>query len=154
MLKRIGLLGVLLVLFALPVFAQSPGFDHCQTGLKQTVPISIATATTTSLIAPITNTNIYICGGLINQAGGTGTVTLEYGTGSTCGTGTVVLVGPITANSTAGTTTNVVWNDNGYTQFDTGTSTSTGSAMVPSQRLCVLSTGTIQQSGYLVYVQE
>lgn len=141
---------LLFVGLAVPAFAQSPWVDHCTTGLKQTINFNQSSATTTSLIAPVTGANIYICGYDINQAGGTGTVAFEYGTGATCGTGTVVLAGPYTANTTAGTTTNVAHANNGNTQFDTVTA----GALVPSQRLCIVSTGTIVQSWYLLYVQE
>ena len=156
MFKRIGNLFAIIVvlLVTVPAFAQAPYGDHCQTGLKQTVDFNISTATTTSIIAPQTGLNIYVCAYKINQAGGTGTVTFEYGTGSTCGTGTVVLAGPFTANTTAGTPTTISADNYGYTQILTGTSGATGSALVPSQRFCILSTGTIVQSGYITYVQE
>lgn len=137
------------------VSAEAQGYpqvnaDHCQTGLKQTVSFNISSATTTSLIAPVTGLNIYVCSYDINQAGGTGTILFEYGTGATCGTGTTTLTGPYTANTSAGTTTNIAHANVGFTQW----ATATGGANVASQRLCALSTGTIVQSGYLTYVQE
>ncbi len=153
MFKRIsfGLIAALLFFsIGQSAFAQAPWADPCQTGLKSTAPFNISSATTTSLIAPVTGANIYVCGFDLNQAGGTGTVVFEYGTGSTCGTGTQTITGPFTANSAAGTTTNINAPNHGYTQF----TTTTAGALVPSQRLCVLSTGTIVQSGYLTYVQQ
>jgi hypothetical protein len=153
------LLGVIAIVACLAGSALAQGIpasmvDRCQTGLKQTVDFNISTATTTSIIAPITGANIYICAYDINQAGGTGTVSIEYGTGATCGTGTVVLAGPYTANSSAGTTTNIAHANVGYTQMLTGTITAGVPTLVPSQRLCILSTGTIVQAGYLTFVQE
>lgn len=152
MLKRIGiaLVAVLGLLVTAPAFAQAPYTDHCQTGLKSTVDFNISSATTTSIIAPVTGANIYICAYKINQAGGTGTVAFEYGTGATCGTGTVVLAGPFTANTTAGTPTTISADNSGNTQI----STTTAGSLVPSQRFCILSTGTIVQAGYITYVQE
>jgi hypothetical protein len=64
------------------------------------------------------------------------------------------LAGPYTANSSAGTTTNIAHANNGYTQMLTGTITNRTPTLVPSQRLCFLSTGTIVQAGYLTFVQE
>lgn len=150
--ENFSLDGMLPGVSVLSVAAQVPtvNTDRCTTGLKQVVPFNISSATTTSLIAPVTGTNIYICGFDINQAGGTGTILFEYGTGATCGTGTQTLTGPFTANTSAGTTTNIVVPDNGSNQL----ATSFGGALVPSQRLCALSTGTIVQSGYILYVQE
>jgi hypothetical protein len=149
MFKRIGF--ILFALFiTVPAFAQQPYADHCQTGLRKTISFAISSATTTSLIAPVTGANIYVCGFNVNQAGGTGTIGFEYGTGSTCGTGTIVLSGLFVANTTAGTTTNVLAVNHGYTQFATASAT----GLVPSQRLCAVSTGTIVQGGYLTYVQE
>lgn len=152
MIRRIGLsfIAALFLFAAVPAFAQAPYKDHCQTGLKNVVPFNISTATTTSLIAPVTGANIYICEFDINQAGGTGTILFEYGTGATCGTGTQTITGPFTANSSAGTTTNVLAPNHGFTHL----ATIFGGALVPSQRLCALSTGTIVQAGYIEYVQE
>ena len=133
------------------VAAQVPmvNVDHCATGLIQEIAFNISTATTTSLIAPVTGANIYICG-MTFVAAGTGTFALEYGTGATCGTGTFVMMGPITDN-TAVPSTQIVIPNNGYTQWLTSTTTP---AKVVSQRVCALTTGTIQQSGSLTFVQE
>jgi hypothetical protein len=154
MFKRIGIgLIALVALLGANVgsaHAQAAYADHCSTGLKQTIDFNQSSATTTSLIAPVTGANIYICGVTLNQAGGVGTVSFEMGTGATCGTGTIVLAGPYTANTTAGTTTQITISNNGNTQIDT----TTASALLPSQRFCIVSTGTIVQSGHLVYVQE
>jgi hypothetical protein len=144
-------IAALLVLAGMrPAFAQQPWYDPCTTGLKSTVSFNISSATTTSLIAPVTGANIYVCSFDVNQAGGTGTILFEYGTGSTCGTGTQTITGPFTANTSAGTTTNVSTPNHGYTQFNTVLA----GVANPSVRLCALSTGTIVQSGYLLYVQQ
>lgn len=56
------------------------------------VPISISTATTTQLIALSTGKSIYITAWDVIAAGA-GNITLVYGTGSSCGTGTTALTG-------------------------------------------------------------
>ena len=152
MLKRIGfsIVAALLLFVTMPAFAQAPYWDPCSTGIKSTVPIAISSATTTSLVALVAGASIYVCAYDINQAGGTGTIGFEYGTGATCGTGTTAITGLFTANSSAGTTTNIIAPNRGFTQF----STTTAGLLVPSQRLCAISTGTIVQSGYLTYVQQ
>lgn len=143
-------LSLMLVLFAGVVMAQTPWKDHCMTGLKQTVQYASAAATTTTLIAPVTGANVYICGYQIAQAGGTGTIAIEYGTGATCATGTQLISATYTANTTAGTSTFIGVPNHGFTQMDTVLA----GATVPSQRICAVTTGTIAQSLQLVYVQE
>ena len=130
--------------------AQGYAPDHCLTGLLKTATFNISSAVNTSIVAPVTGANVYVCGMVISQAVGTGTLAFEYGTGSTCQTTSAVLVGPITAQTSAPTAPIVVPND-GHTQWST---TSSAGALVPSQRICAVSTGTIVQAGYLAYVQE
>jgi hypothetical protein len=139
MFKRIGygILAGLLFFTAIPAFAQAPYADKCVTGLKQSVQYAGSTATTTSLIAPVTGSNVYICGFAITQAGGTGTLAVEYGTGATCGTGTQLLSATYTANSSAGTSSYITSPNHGFTQIDTVLA----GVAVPSQRICVVSTG-------------
>ena len=155
MFKRIGigLVAALILVGANFGSARAQGYipDHCLTGLHQNAVINISSATTTSIIAPVTGANIYLCHIFLSQAGGTGTVQIEYGTGSTCATGLQALTGLITANSTAGTTTNISEGSGQGTLISTNAG---AGAMVPSQRLCILSTGTIVQGGYLTFVQE
>lgn len=112
--------------------------DPCQGEGRQTVPISVATAGTSSLIAPVTGAYIYICGMSLTTSGGTGT--LEYGTGSTCGTGTTTLTGPIAASTT-------------ITNFPAGVSLI--QVQTKSQRLCYLagSGASATSAGWLTYVQ-
>src|SRR6185437_3394497 len=64
------------------------------------IPINISTATTTQLVALSAGKSIYVTSWDV-ISGGTGNITLEYGTGSNCGTGTQVLTGayPLTAQN-------------------------------------------------------
>lgn len=72
--------------------------DPCNTAIKSSVAISITSATTTQLIALSAGQHIYVCGVALSSVGGTST--FEYGTGSSCGTGTTSLTGPFPASST------------------------------------------------------
>jgi len=154
MFKRIAFgLAVALILFAGNARAQGYIPDHCLTGLHQNFTSgSISSATTTSLIAPITGANIYICQYVINQAGGSSTsLQLEYGTGSTCGTGSQTLSALFTAPTTAGTGNNTIVGSGDKTLISTNAG---AQAMVPSQRLCVVTVGSTVQSIAGTFVQE
>jgi hypothetical protein len=101
-----------------------------------TVPINISTATDTQLVAASGSTSIYVTGGLI-IAGGTGTITFEYGTGSNCATGKTALSGafPLVAN--------------------VGFIIPANTVVTPSGKaLCVLTVGAVQYSGMLGDVQK
>lgn len=86
-------------IFSYPGSANSA--DPCAGGFtKSSVVINITSATTTSLVAPLTsptNASIYTCG--FNLVTVAGTFQLEYGTGATCGTGTTVLTGAYPAGN-------------------------------------------------------
>lgn len=132
------LLGLLLtVLCTSPVWAQSG--DPCAVMPKSNVAVSIASATTTSLIAPVTNQAIYVCGVSLTASGTSPTIQFEYGTGATCGTGTQTMSG-IVPIPTAG--------------LNTPTNNATTMVTPVSQRLCAVSAGTSPQiHGYLSYIQ-
>lgn len=95
-------------------------------------PINISTATTTQLVPLSGSTKIYVTAWDV-IAGGSGNITLEYGTGSNCGTGTTPLTGayPLTAQA--------------------GISKGDGTApvlVVPSgNALCALTSAAVQMSG-------
>src|ERR1035438_7682061 len=57
-------------------------------------PINMSTATTTQAVALSAGLRIYVCKVLVIEAGATN-VTLETGTGATCGTNTTALTGPM-----------------------------------------------------------
>lgn len=83
-------------------FLSSPGYAQVQ-GIPiqamSSVPIAVETATTTQLVAPVTGAKIFVTNWNV-ISNGTGTVKLEYGTGSAC-TGTNALTGsyPLTAQA-------------------------------------------------------
>lgn len=116
-------------------FAQIASGDPCEVFPKSSASISITSATTTSIIAPVTGQAIYVCGVNIVAAAAT-TYQIEYGTGATCGTGTTAMTGVIPPSTVV-----------------TPTQNSTQLVTPVTQRLCILSTGTAGIHGYLNYVQ-
>lgn len=126
------------------------GMDPCASSgyLKQTVSVSIASATTTQIVALSGTTTVYVCNWnfTINSSATTASsVAFEYGTGSSCGTGTTVLTGPMgTENAAAGAGILLVNGPSAGTSF----STPAGNA------LCLLTAGTtVALHGQVTFVQ-
>lgn len=146
--KHIGIfLGALLGLLCLSLSAHAQGLttgDICFTYGKRSVGVTISTATDTQLVAPVAGTAISVCNCTINQPGGTGTVYFESATGASCAGTLTQQSGTMTANTTAGTTTNMsIPNaDTTFIQLPLG------------QGLCVKSTGTIVQGITCSFVQK
>lgn len=134
---------------AQPVLAQQAGpVDPCLSPsvLKSNVAINISSATTTQLIALQPNTVIAVCGFLLSATGATTATTaqFEYGTGSSCGTGTTVLTGTMGA-TTAASPAVIVFSPSGNAQFK----------IPAANALCLVSAGgTPSIQGYLTYVQQ
>lgn len=123
--------------------------DPCQTSaiVKQSVAVNISSATTTQVVALSAGKQVFVCGysitvlGLITTAG---SVQFEYGTGSSCGTGTTVLTGTMQGQAVAGQTLLLVPSGGG-TIFST----------IASNALCLVTTGTAPQfQGYITFVQQ
>ena len=113
--------------------------DLCFNSAKTSVSVAISTATTTQLVALATGKIVHVCG--FNASfGATTTAQLEYGTGSSCGTGTTALTGVYAPG------TGVVLN--------VGNANSTVTKTVVSNALCLVSTGTGGVNGVLTYVQQ
>lgn len=100
--------------------------------------ISVNTAATTQLVALSSGKTIYVCG--VNfVAAGTTNVTLEYGTGVNCGTGTTAISGayPLAAQS--------------------GVAMAVGLGSIfrtpASQALCIVNSAAVQVSGFISYTQ-
>lgn len=124
--------------------------DPCSYAAKSSVPISITSATTTSLVALSGSTVIYVCGFslTISQVVTTAnTFVLEYGTGATCGTGTTALTGTFGAGGvTAGIPIVITY----------GSGNSTVATAPAGNRLCALTAigGSGSFQGILTYVQQ
>jgi hypothetical protein len=73
------------------------GVNILQTGEVNTLSAAVATATLTKVVTGPASGSVYIRGALVEKStGGTGTFTIQSGTGTNCGTGTAVLLGPVT----------------------------------------------------------
>lgn len=95
----------LIVAAAPPVVPGST--DPCQdlSQQKSSVAINISSATTTQLVAISGSTAVYVCGfQAVAGAGTNPSFLLEYGTGSSCGTGTTALTGAMATGVTVSTT--------------------------------------------------
>ncbi len=146
--KRFILAGLMLVGLCLmegQVHAQvnANPIDPCARFPRQSIAINVSSATTTQLVPLLAGASIYVCSGYLNQVNGTGSLGLEYGTGTNCGTGTKELNGPILASTAASGVTTTSLDGIDGNQF-----------FVPAgNALCAISTGTIKQTGYISYVQ-
>ena len=112
---------------------------------KASVPITIATATTTQLVAPSGTKAVYICGGVFTiapSATSADTALIEYGTSTNC-TGTHALTGTFGNGDLTSAAPPVAIN-------------LTGELNTPaSQGVCVVTTGTaVSVQGYITYVQQ
>jgi hypothetical protein len=126
--------------------AQIPDPCFSQFTVKQNVSISVASATTTSLVAVSAGKAVYVCGGIIDIQGSATTVgsaQLEYGTGASCSSPTVltgVMPGSITAN--VPTIVPIVGNGSDLTA-------------PASNGLCIVTAGTtVGVTGFVSYVQQ
>ena len=102
------------------------------------VPINISTATTTQLVAAIAGKAIYVTAWDVIAAG-TGSITLEYGTGSSCGAGTTPLTGAYGLAA----------------QFGIAKGNGLGPMLVvpAGNALCALTSAAVQMSGSVSYTQ-
>jgi len=123
------------------VATQSIAGDPCKNPNVQTssVVINISSTGTTQLVAPVAGKAVYVC--QVTASGGSAaTATLEYGTGSNCGTGTTTLTGALALNATQ--PVSMGW----------------GGAVVTApagNALCLLAGGTVTTAqGVLSYVQQ
>ena len=118
--------------------AQTSLADPCTQYASLSVTKSINSATTTALVVPPTTGSVTVCNFLIEHPGGTGTMALEYGSGTACATGATLLKAAFAYNTTAGTPT---------------VEAQTLTMPVPmSNGVCALSTGTIVQTVTVNYV--
>ena len=120
--------------------------DPCAAPLiaKTTVPIGVATATTTQLVAPDGTTKVYVCGGAISiapSATSADTALFEYGTSTAC-TGTHALTGTLGNGDLTSAAPPIVV-------------PLAGLVTPPSQGLCIVTAGTaVSVQGFLTYVQQ
>jgi hypothetical protein len=101
-------------------------------------PINISSATTTQLVAAVSGKTIYVTAWDVIAAGN-GNITLEYGAGSNCGTGTTALTGNYSLAA----------------QFGIAKGNGLGPVLVvpASNALCALTSAAVQMSGSVSYTQ-
>lgn len=76
--------------------SSSLGVNILQTGEVNTLSAAVATATLTRVVTGPASGSVYVRGVIVEKStGGTGSFTIQTGTGTNCGTGTAVLVGPV-----------------------------------------------------------
>jgi hypothetical protein len=92
----------------------------------------------TQLVPVVTGAKIYVCG-FDFYAGGTGNVSLEYGTGTNCGTGTVVMTPAFQLKAQTGLVDRA--------DYWMGLNT------IASQELCINSSAGVAVQGIVYYAQ-
>ncbi len=123
--------------------------DPCSSAAKSSAVISVATATTTSLVAVSGSTKVYVCGfsmSIAPSATAADTAAFEYGTGAAC-TGPTALTGTYGNGdlTSAAPVVPVSYGGAGQTVF----------ASAASNGICILTTGTaVSVQGVLTYVQQ
>jgi hypothetical protein len=127
-----------------PNFIPDPCFS--QFTVKSSASVSIASATTTSIVAVVAGKGVLVCGFILDIQGSAttvGTAQFEYGTGAACSSPTA-LTGAMPGNITASVPTVIVANGDG-TEF----------SAPASNGLCIVTTGTtVNVTGYVQYVQQ
>ncbi|HYE86254.1 MAG TPA: hypothetical protein VEA16_07855 [Vicinamibacterales bacterium] len=120
-----------------PAFAQRVQFRDAVT-CDSSVVVSMATATTTEMVALTADQRVHVCGFVLSGAGAT-TAKFVRGTGTNCGTGTA----DVTAPFELGDNTNVSYGNGVGTVF----------RLPISQALCVTNSAAVQISGVITYAK-
>ena len=68
---------------------------------NKTAILTVAAAGTTQLVAPVAGVTVNMCGWHVTTTTTAGTFQILFGTGATCGTGTVNVTPPLAVSSTA-----------------------------------------------------
>lgn len=124
---------------------RAPIANDVQVSCTSNVAISVNSATTTQLVALDANKSIFVCAFHVNSIGAATAPTAKfvYGSGASCGTGTTNLTGVMSGSATAGV------------PYDIFQGNGLGSilAVPKGKALCITTTTTQQQSGFVSYAQ-
>ena len=120
--------------------------DPCQAVAHTYTPISLASTTGTTIVAGTSAKKTYVCH-IYLSAGGANNVALIEGTTSTCGTGTLGVIGGATA-ATGG----FLLAANNRADAGDGT-TAVAATTVNANNLCLLASAATQVSGVISTVQ-
>ncbi len=132
-----------------PQYLSVQNADPCFASAKSSAAISVASATTTSLVAVSGSTVVYVCGfsmTIAPSATAADTAAFEYGTGAAC-TGPTLLTGTFGNGdlTSAAPVVPISYGDGGHTIFKSAASAG----------ICILTAGTaVSVQGVLTYVQQ
>lgn len=123
--------------------------DPCQTSVKTTLPITLATAAVKVIAVGVSAKKIYVCQLYLNNNAADSVAIFEATTATTCATSPIAVVGAGTSVATAATGNN--WAANG------GLSQGNGAAQVlattvNNNDLCVAQSAATQLTGSITYV--
>lgn len=130
---------------ASPLYTASPGADPCQGNAKTFTPISVTTATTTRIVAPVSAKRTYICALFLTSVAADNIGIVE-GTGGTCGSGTAGVIGGTTAANGPNFPANggFAWGQgNGTVAATAGTNVD----------LCLITSAATPLAGHIAWVQ-
>ncbi|HET6971719.1 MAG TPA: hypothetical protein VFH92_11380 [Phenylobacterium sp.] len=133
-LRLFGGLAAACLMLSTPAMAQTYTGPIAQ-ATADPVPVNISTSTTTELVAASGTKTVIVTGGLI-YAGGTVNLTFKAGTGSSCGTGTRSLSGPIPLKDQGG--------------FTVGSGLGVQLKTQPGEALCATTDAAVAVGGWLM----
>lgn len=132
-----------------PAFAASTPDPCVSINSKNSVAISVSSATTTQLVALTAGHGIFVCGFTMTIAGSAttaATAQLEYAPNASCASSTTALTGTFGSNDAAVSTT--------PTQVSYGNGGATVLFVPPGNALCIVTAGNaVLTSGAVTYVQ-
>lgn len=123
--------------------------DPCQTSVKTTVPVTLATAAVKVIVTGVSAKKIYVCAYELQNNAADSVAVFEATTGTTCATSAVAVVGAGTSVATAATGYNFAANG--------GISRGTGGfqvlqTSVNANDLCIAQSAATQLTGSITYV--
>jgi hypothetical protein len=123
--------------------------DPCQSEVKSTLPITLATAAVKVIAVGVSAKKIYVCQLYLNNNAADSVAIFEATTGTTCATSPIAVVGAGTSVATAATGNN--WAANGGLSQGNGASQVLATT-VNNNDLCVAQSAATQLTGSITYV--
>jgi len=123
-----------------------PVLDPCERVAQSYAPISITTATTTRIVAPSASNKTYVCS-LVLVTAAANNVGIVEGTGGTCGTGTVGVIGGTTAANGPN------FSANGGLMLQAGGKVAAAQTAGTNVDLCLITSAATPLAGGIKYVQ-
>lgn len=123
------------------------GTDPCVSGAKTSIPISITTATTTNILVGTAAVKTYVCHLLLTSAAADNVAVIQGTTGGTCGSGTLGLVGGVTAAN------GLNFAANGGVNFGNG-GAQVLQTTVNNNDICLITSASTPLAGTMTYVKQ